>query len=73
VRLSVHGGISSLSFDAEEFGSFGREIRRQTVGWSDATDRLAISIAGGVNHLDIVNWIENRSMPLTHDEGGEER
>jgi hypothetical protein len=73
VRLSVHGGISSLSFDAEEFGSFGREIRRQTVGWSDATDRLAISIAGGVNHLNIVNRIENRPMPLTHDEGGEER
>lgn len=72
-RLSVRGGISSLSFDAEEFGSFGREIRRETVGWTDAAHRLAISIAGGVNHLDIVNWIENRSIPLGRDERGAER
>ena len=55
VRLSIRGGISSLSFDAEQFGSIGRGIRRQTAGWAEATDRLEVSIAGGVNHLDITS------------------
>jgi hypothetical protein len=51
LRLSVRGGISSLSLDAESFGSFGRGILRETGGWSEATDRLKVTVAGGLSHL----------------------
>ena len=55
VRLSIRGGISSLSFDAEEFGSIGRGMHRETPGWSEATDRVEVSVTGGVNHLEITS------------------
>jgi hypothetical protein len=65
--LSVRGGISSLRLDAENFGSFGRGILRETGGWSEATDRLTVTIAGGVNHLIVTS----DDQPTPENGGGE--
>jgi hypothetical protein len=62
-------GISSLSFDAEDFGSFGRRIRRETVGWSEATDRLEVPIAGGVNHFVVTGADGLRRGGMREEQG----
>jgi hypothetical protein len=52
VRLSIRGGISSLSFDGEQFGSIGRGIRHLKAGWAEATV-ASRSRSRGANHQDV--------------------
>jgi hypothetical protein len=53
LRVSIRGGISSLSLDGEELGGIGGGIRRETPGWAGAPDRYDVVVRGGVSHVAI--------------------
>jgi hypothetical protein len=52
-RVRVGGGAAKLAFDAQYFGAIGGPTRLETAGYTEATDRYDIEIAGGAAHLTI--------------------
>lgn len=51
VRLSVRGGIGSLTFDAMHFDSIGGGLILPSRAGADADDRYELEIGGGVSDL----------------------
>jgi hypothetical protein len=56
VAVHVRGGASKLTFDEQHFGAIGGGVRLATTGYSDATDRYEISIAGGASRLTVETY-----------------
>jgi len=53
VRLSVIGGIHTLSLDGRHFAEIEGEARLESSGLTSSTPRYEIGIAGGASHLTI--------------------
>jgi DNA-binding MarR family transcriptional regulator len=53
-QISVRGGASNLSFDAQRLGAVGGATRLSTPGWDAAPDRWSIELTGGASDLSVV-------------------
>jgi DNA-binding MarR family transcriptional regulator len=53
-QVSVRGGASNLSFDAQRLGAVGGATRLSTPGWDAAPDRWSIELTGGASDLSVV-------------------
>ena len=52
-RLRVRGGATDLTFDDQEAGAVGGEVRWQSPGFTGAGDRYEIEVGGGASDLTI--------------------
>ena len=52
-RLRVRGGATDLTFDDQEAGAVGGEVRWQSPGFAGAGDRYEIEVGGGASDLMI--------------------
>jgi DNA-binding MarR family transcriptional regulator len=53
-QVSVRGGASNLTFDAQRLGAVGGATRLSTPTWDAATDRWSIELTGGASDLSVV-------------------
>lgn len=56
VAVQVHGGASKLIFDEQHFGAIGGGVRLATSGYTSASDRYEINIAGGASRLTVETY-----------------
>lgn len=52
-RVSVKGGVGTLTFDGQRFDALGGKVRFQSPGYDGASDRYEIEIAGGASEITI--------------------
>jgi hypothetical protein len=52
-RLSLHGGVSKLTFDAQRFGALSGKIQLQSPGYTDAANCYEIEVTGGASELTV--------------------
>jgi DNA-binding MarR family transcriptional regulator len=53
-QISVRGGASNLTFDAQRLGAIGGATRLSTPGWDATTDRWSIELTGGASDLSVI-------------------
>ncbi len=53
VQISVRGGASNLTFDAQRLGAVGGATRLSTPSWETAQDRWSIELTGGASDLSV--------------------
>lgn len=53
-QVSVRGGASNLTFDAQRLGAVGGPTRLSTPGWDTAPDRWSIELTGGASELSVI-------------------
>ena len=51
IRLAIDGSVGSLTLDRMAHGAIAGRIRKESSDWSNASDRLDVSVSGGVSHV----------------------
>ena len=51
-RVSVNGGVSSLSVNGRQSGGIG-QLQRSSAGYDGASDRLQVDVSGGVSRVEL--------------------
>lgn len=53
-QITVRGGASNLTFDAQKLGAVGGPTRLATPSWDTAPDRWSIELTGGASELSVI-------------------
>jgi hypothetical protein len=52
-KVSLSGGVSYLNINGSHFGGLG-SLEQQSHGYAGASDRLTVTVSGGVSHVDLL-------------------
>jgi hypothetical protein len=52
-KVSLSGGVSYLNINGSHFGGLG-SLEQQSHGYASASDRLTVTVSGGVSHVDLL-------------------